>query len=120
MVFGIVEVVFLIVFVISALLLLAVVLLQDEQGEGIGGIFGGGSSSPFGSRSGNVLTRITAILGAVFILTSFGISWIESTGDSEDVIGAARTRMENSAGVVDWWDDTQVDAEQNADETTAK
>ena len=33
----------LVIFVISSLLLIAIVLIQDEQGEGMGGLFGGGS-----------------------------------------------------------------------------
>jgi len=57
-----------ILFAIIAILLTFVVLIQDEQGEGIGGLFGGGSSTAFGSRSGNVLTRFTGILAAVFFV----------------------------------------------------
>jgi preprotein translocase subunit SecG len=104
MIIGIVEIVFIVVFVICAFLLMALVLLQDEQGEGLGGIFGGGSSTPFGSRSGNVLTRFTSILGAIFLLTSLGLSWINSSNEAGDVAGAAAAaRQENSAGAVDWW-----------------
>ena len=54
---GLIGIVLLVILVISAVLLVLVVLVQDEQGEGIGGIFGGGSNTAFGSRSGNVLTR---------------------------------------------------------------
>ncbi|MDR1180270.1 MAG: preprotein translocase subunit SecG [Spirochaetales bacterium] len=99
---GIIEVIFIVIFVICALLLMALVLLQDEQGEGLGGIFGGGSSTPFGSRSGNVLTKFTSILGAIFLLTSLGLSWINSSTNVGDVAGAAAAQ-ESSAGVVDWW-----------------
>ena len=58
-----------ILFILAALILTLIVLIQDDQGEGIGGLFGGGSSTPFGSRSGNVLTRFTGILAAVFLVT---------------------------------------------------
>jgi preprotein translocase subunit SecG len=44
-------------------------LIQDDKGEGLGGIFGGGSSTPFGSRSGNMLTRFTSIVAVVFFVT---------------------------------------------------
>jgi len=57
-----------ILFAIIAILLTLVVLIQDDQGEGIGGLFGGGSSTPFGSRSGNVLTRFTGIVAALFFV----------------------------------------------------
>lgn len=58
----------LVIFSISAALLILLVLIQDEQGEGLGGIFGGGSSTSLGSRSGNILTRFTSIIGTIFII----------------------------------------------------
>jgi preprotein translocase subunit SecG len=100
---GIIEIIFIVVFVICALLLMGLVLLQDEQGEGLGGIFGGGSSTPFGSRSGNVLTRLTSILGAVFLLTSLGLSWIKSSNEAGDVVGAAQAQQQESSAGIDWW-----------------
>jgi preprotein translocase subunit SecG len=99
---SIVSGILLVIFVISSLLLIAIVLIQDEQGEGIGGLFGGGSSTPFGSRSGNVLTRITSILGAIFILTSFGLAWMSRTPESGDVVGAAR-RQQAAETTLEWW-----------------
>ncbi|MFQ3619582.1 MAG: preprotein translocase subunit SecG [Spirochaetales bacterium] len=106
----IVSVVLLVVFVISALLLIAVVLIQDEQGEGLGGLFGGGSSTPFGSRSGNILTRITSVLGALFILTAFGLAWVNRTPERDDVIGAAR-RKQAAETTLEWWK-TESDKDQ--------
>jgi preprotein translocase subunit SecG len=100
---GIIEIVFIVVFVICAFLLMCLVLVQDEQGEGLGGIFGGGSSTPFGSRSGNVLTKLTSILGAIFLLTSLGLSWIKSTNEAGDVVGAAQVQRQESSVGVDWW-----------------
>lgn len=87
---GIIETLLLILFAISAVLLIIVVLMQDDQGEGLGGIFGGGSSTPFGSSSGNVLTKITGILGVVFIVSSLGLAYISRTVEDDDVLGEAR------------------------------
>jgi hypothetical protein len=43
-------------------------------------------------------------LGAIFLLTSLGLSWIKSSSDVGDVAGAAAVqRQESSAGAVDWW-----------------
>ena len=100
---GILTVILLIVFVIVCLLLIAMVLLQDEQGEGLGGLFGGGSATPFGSRSGNVLTRFTSILAAVFIIVSLGLAWVNRTPEKGDVLGAAyRDKAENNT-TNEWW-----------------
>ena len=86
---GILTVILLIIFVIACLLLILMVLIQDEQGEGLGGLFGGGSSTPFGSRSGNVLTRFTSIFAAVFLVVSLVLAWVNRTPDKGDVLGAA-------------------------------
>lgn len=96
----------LIIFVISAILLTLIVLIQDEGGEGLGGIFGGGANAQIGNRSGNILTRITSIMGAVFLLTSFGLAWLNRTPDTGDVEAAAR-RIEAQTGTaaVEWWED---------------
>ncbi|MBQ6905176.1 MAG: preprotein translocase subunit SecG, partial [Spirochaetia bacterium] len=71
---GILSIILLVLFVIASLLLILLVLVQDEQGEGLGGIFGGASNTPFGSRSGNVLTRFTSILAAFFLILSLGLA----------------------------------------------
>lgn len=100
---GILSVIMMVIFVISAVLLMLVVLVQDEGGEGLGGLFGGGAANQVGNRSGNILTRITSVLAAVFLLTSFGLAWINRTPDSGSVEAAAR-RLEAQAGTaVEWW-----------------
>lgn len=91
----------LIIFVISAILLIIIVMMQDEQGDGLGGIFGGGSGAAFGSRSGNILTKTTSILGAIFILSSLGNAWINRTATTGDVLGVAREEVVDSTS--EWW-----------------
>ncbi len=98
---GILETILLVIFVITALLLILIVLLQDEQGEGIGGIFGGGSTTAFGSRSGNVLTKFTAILGAIFLICSLALAWVGRTVEKGDVLGAAR--RSTAVETEEWW-----------------
>lgn len=91
----------LVIFIISAILLIIIVMLQDDQGEGLGGIFGGGSSSAFGSRSGNILTKTTSIIAAVFLVSSFGLTWVNRTPEKGDVLGVAREQTSNSNA--EWW-----------------
>jgi preprotein translocase subunit SecG len=76
---GILSVVLLVFFVIIAVLLVLLVLIQNEEGDSLGGIFAGGSSSAFGSRSGNVLTRATSVLGALFLVVSLGLALLSRT-----------------------------------------
>ena len=103
---GVIGVALIVILVISAVLLVLIVLVQDDQGEGIGGIFGGGSSTPFGSRSGNVLTRFTAILAAVFMVTIFGLAWVSKSQDVGNVIGASRQQSLNTSSNQSWFEPT--------------
>jgi preprotein translocase subunit SecG len=88
-------------FIIAAILLILLVLIQNEEGDSLGGIFAGNSSSAFGSRSGNVLTRATTILGAVFLALSLGLALVNRTPAGAGVEAAGRqlaTDVEH-----DWW-----------------
>lgn len=99
---GIIGIVLLVFFIIAAALLILLVLVQNEEGESLGGIFAGGSGSAFGSRSGNVLTRTTSILGAVFLVLSFGLALVNrSPGASSGVEAAGRQSSSEAGG--DWW-----------------
>lgn len=100
---AVISILILVVFLVSALLLMAVVLIQDDQGGGIGAMFGGGSGTPFGARTGNVLTRLTTVLAVIFLVAAFALAWMNRTPDSGSVI--ARARAERLRGIErsDWW-----------------
>ncbi len=108
---GLVSILILIIFVLSALILILVVLIQDDQGEGLGGLFGGGSSSAFGPRTGNVLTRFTSVVAAIFLVTAFGIAWLNRTPEAGDILQKARVEKLKETEENDWWvekiDDSQ-------------
>lgn len=103
-------IVILVAMVASAVLLVLLVLIQDESGEGVGGIFGGGSTTPFGSRAGNVLTRLTAVLAAVFMVCAFVLAWINRTPEAGNVIGKARQQQLQTTTTQDWWVETPAPA----------
>lgn len=70
--------VMIVVHVIAALGIIGLVLVQHGKGADMGAAFGSGSSgSLFGATgSANFLSRATAILAAVFFLTSLGMAYV--------------------------------------------
>ena len=62
------------VFVLICVLLIIVVLLQKGRGQGLGGAFGGVTSSAFGTRTGDVFTWVTIALTGIFLLLAVGIT----------------------------------------------
>ena len=66
----------LIVHVLAALGIIGLIMLQQGKGADMGASFGAGSSQTlFGSQGGgNVLTKSTALLAALFFATSFGLA----------------------------------------------
>jgi preprotein translocase subunit SecG len=105
---AIISILILVVFVVSALLLMVVVLIQDDQGGGIGAMFGGGGGTPFGARTGNVMTRLTAILAVIFLAAAFTMAWMNRTPDAGNVIGRARAERMRSMERTDWWVEAPV------------
>jgi preprotein translocase subunit SecG len=64
--------------VIACIVLICLVLLQSGK-EGMGVIFGGGSSSVFGSSgAGGLLVKLTAIVATVFLITSLTYNMMTS------------------------------------------
>jgi len=93
--------VFLVLFVVVAILLVLLVLIQNEEGDSLGGIFAGGSGSAFGSRSGNVLTRATTVLGSLFLIISLGLALLNRTPGGTGVEAAGR-ELSGEAAFTNW------------------
>tara|TARA_B100001113_G_C20952203_1_gene553654 strand:+ start:519 stop:818 length:300 start_codon:yes stop_codon:yes gene_type:complete len=77
---------FIFIYILVAVSLILIILLQQGKGSDIGSAFGGGSSNTmFGtSSSSNPLTKVTAVLAAIFLIISLGITYISrSTIDSD-------------------------------------
>src|SRR5689334_11003123 len=85
------ETLILVLHVLAALAIIGLVLLQHGKGADVGAAFGSGASgSVFGSAgSANFLSRATAILAAVFFLTSMGLTYFSGA------------RTDNKKGVMD-------------------
>jgi preprotein translocase subunit SecG len=101
---GILSVILMVCFVVIVALLVLLVLIQNEEGDGLGGIFAGGSSTAFGSRSGNVLTRTTSILGTLFLIVSLGLALLSRTTSGEGVEEEGRLLYTEQTGST-WLED---------------
>ena len=75
-----IKIAILVLHVLTAIGVCGLVLLQHGKGADMGAAFGSGSSgSLFGaSGSANFLSRSTAVLAAVFFVTSMGLTWIST------------------------------------------
>lgn len=78
----------LIIHVLIAAAIIGLVLLQHGKGADMGAAFGSGSAgSLFGaSGSANFLSRSTAVLAALFFLTSLGLSVLSMGGSGKGVV----------------------------------
>ncbi len=70
-------------FIVSVLLML-IVLLQPGSSGGMG-FLGGGSQSAFGTKTGNVMTRFTTILAALFLIVSFVLGYLNSRQEKIEI-----------------------------------
>src|SRR6266480_6727267 len=66
---------FLVFFVLVALLMALVILMQRPKSEGLGAAFGGAvTENIFGAQTTNVLVKFTTWLAAIFFALTFGLS----------------------------------------------
>jgi preprotein translocase subunit SecG len=113
---GVLSIVLLVFFVIIAVLLILLVLMQDEEGDSLGGLFAGGSGSAFGSRSGNVLTRATTVLGSLFLIISLSLALLNRTPGAAGVEAAARELLTVEETDSDWWNSQNQNEAVNPDD----
>jgi preprotein translocase subunit SecG len=76
-----------------AAVLVGLVLIQRGRGAEIGAAFGSGASQTvFGARgSGSFLSRMTAVLAALFFLSSLGLAYVYSTRTERASVTQIRT-----------------------------
>src|SRR5437763_2552781 len=74
------------IYILVALLMLLLILMQRPRSEGLGAAFGGGvTENIFGAQTTNVLVKITAWLAAIFFGLTFALSVLyahKTSGDS--------------------------------------
>lgn len=76
----------LLIHVFAAVLLIALVLVQQGKGATVGAAFGSGASQTvFGSRgSGSFLFRVTFGLASVFFITSIALNYVVTSSYKQD------------------------------------
>jgi preprotein translocase subunit SecG len=78
--------------VLSSLFLICLVLIQRGKGGGLAGAFGGvGGSSAFGTKAGDVFTRITIVVAAIWCVLSLLLVILSNRGTESAFPEAPRT-----------------------------
>lgn len=93
----------LIVYLVVAIALVGIILLQQGKGAEMGASFGaGGANTVFGAAgSGNALTKATTILAILFFAIALGISYINSSPEKvvdavyDDLPATEKTSLES-------------------------
>lgn len=94
------SIILIVLFVVVSLLLLFILTIQDENSAGLGGIFGGGSDSTFGSGTSKFINKATTILAILFVVLALAVGLTNKASASDSVLDAA-TQTEDST----WWQD---------------
>ena len=87
-----------IIHIIVSIGLILVVLLQTGKGADMGAVFGGSSSTIFGSSgAGNFLTRLTTGMAIVFMITSLTLGYFSGKRASTSIFDRGRAETEQPA-----------------------
>lgn len=83
-------------FLLVAVLMVLVILMQRPKSEGLGAAFGGGvTENIFGAQTTNVLTKITGWLAAMFFGLTFALSMLYAHQTNQR--GNLRPQLEKAA-----------------------
>lgn len=87
-----------IVHVISCVLLVLLVLVQQGKGSEVAATFGGSSQTIFGSSGGaNFFQILTSIFAALFMITSIWLTWQSSQSVGDSIMDTAPPPVSESA-----------------------
>ena len=84
------QIILLFVIIVSAVILTGVILLQESKGSELGAGFGRGAASGLAGQTpmhgSTFLTRLTAILAAVFFASTLALSLFVARDDRDDLL----------------------------------
>lgn len=99
-----------------SIFLMIVILLQRGRGGGLAGAFGGlGGQSAFGTKAGDVFTKVTIVVATLWVMVAGGSGWFLREGSEtraqglpeqiqagEDAEGAAGLNLPDAEGDTDF------------------
>ncbi|WPM06233.1 preprotein translocase subunit SecG [Borreliella sinica] len=106
-----------IIFVIVSIFIILLILIQDEQGDGIGGVFGGGSSSIFGAKSSSVAVKITGFFIACFFIFVVLLSFMNTRRADNSLLDNIKKENENNST---FWDNENNESDANINKIEEK
>ena len=83
-----------IIWVLVAITLILIVMLQKGRGGGLSAAFGGGAGSLLGTKTGDFLTWVTISLAALFIILSLVLAKYFRPSLSEDLSTPSQTQTQ--------------------------
>ena len=104
-----------VVFVISSILLIILILIQNSRSGGMG-LFGGGAQTAFGASSGDILTKFTGILVGVFLVLAITLAYLKSQETGLSGIEKELNKTEAGANKVN--PETAGSADKKTEETS--
>lgn len=104
---GVLNVILMILFIIVSILLVFMVAIQDEQSDGLGGVFGSAAQSSFGSYTSRVVTKVTAILGAAFLILALTIALVNKAPSESKLLNSVEPEQVQQSET--WWTDAPVE-----------
>ncbi|MCR4676674.1 MAG: preprotein translocase subunit SecG [Sphaerochaetaceae bacterium] len=84
------SIILLVLFVLVSLLLIFVIAIQSEDDSGLGGVFGGNSTSVFGGNTNKVLNKVTAYLVVAFFVLAVLVAIVNKSSENS-ILSTAKT-----------------------------
>jgi len=97
---GVFEYLLMVVLFLLAIFLIVLVLIQRGKGGGLAGAFGGlGGQSAFGTKAGDLFTRVTiGVAAAWIVLCIISVRFLNASGELLDQGASAATEQQTQTG----------------------